>query len=157
VTIWYAIRVRPQKEFDAANDIRATGHDVFLPVEVVRTKSRHKAKPVDVRRPLVRGYIFASSPWHDHKHVYGPVMMSGNPIRITDAAMVPLYHATGRLVDNTPKMKSFSIGEVLRVAIGPFAGQEITVGRIIKGQIETVVRLFGREMTVRVPKGQIAA
>lgn len=157
MTIWYAIRVRSQREMEIAEDIRGNGRTVFLPVEVVRSTSRHTSKPVDRRRVMVPGYLFADHPWHDHKHVYGPLMMDGVPLPIPDAAMVPLYHATGRIVDNTPRTKAICIGDVVRIAIGPFAGQDVVVGRIVKGKIETNVRLFGREMTVRVPKAQVAA
>lgn len=145
MTTWYAIRTHSKREFEVSRDLSSAGYTVFLPVEVVRTKSRHASSHKDTRRPLVTGYLFvAYSPWVDHKYVIGAVMMGSEPVRITDAALVPLYHATGRLVDRTPaapKARRFLINEIVRVAIGPLAGLKFTITKLARSKVSGDTKL----------------
>lgn len=159
VTHWYALMTKPQRELRAANDLRDQGATVFVPVEIVLRKARtaRGSKLREANRLLAPGYVFTTDPHADCDDIRGVLMIDGRPIAISEAAMLPLMEATGRMAPEYAPRASFSIGDLVRVTAGPFAGHTVTIAKVSKGRLHVVCRLFGTDTEAAIKPEMVEA
>ena len=156
---WFALMTKPQRELRAAEELRRLGATVFVPVERVLRKCRtaRGSKLREANRLLAPGYIFTTDEHADCEDVRGILMFDGTPVSISEAAMRPLFEATGRMAPEFAPRAGFSIGDLVRITAGPFQGHTVTVAKVTKGKLQVVCRLFGTETEATVEKNMVEA
>lgn len=153
---WYALHTKPRRELSVAKLLRKRGYDVFVPVcRVPRAPSRHQKGSTTKLAAMVEGYVFvAEEPYHRHKWIRGVLLHDRKPARITALQMRPLMIASGAAQASTRRL---TIGEIVQVGRGPFAGQTVTIGAMIRGRVEVIMEVLGAPRTITLDRSQIAA
>lgn len=157
---WYALHVRSQRELATAEDLRSEGHTVFVPTETVIRHARNakgSTTPRSVIRPLVTSYVFADTPWHEHKDVFGCIRVGEQPYRIPHASMLPLFEASGRERHEGQRHMPLTIGQVVRLEGTAYDGMPVTVSRLVGKKVQVVVQIFGGDRLTTVGRDAIAA
>lgn len=118
---WYAVRVRPQKEYGARNHLLKLGYEVFLPLA-------HQSQPRMRRResPLFPGYLFLqcdlTNPQLDVlQHVselLGFVHFDGQTPPVPDSVIVDLREMVRVLNQHGGLWHPFQAGERVWVKLG---------------------------------------
>jgi transcription antitermination factor NusG len=158
--IWYALQVRGSQELAIANDLRAEGHTVFVPVErIIRAARNAKGKLTEREtiKPLVTSYVFCDAPYVAHKHVYGPVTFGSQAYGIPDAAMTPLKALNGRDRREGQQVAVFTIGQVVKLTGGSFEGKSVTITKRVNGKVVVLMDIIGGPRRVVLTQDQIAA
>ncbi len=166
---WYALNIRSgydiarkmHKELSVAQDLRAQGHTVFVPVETVLHHAR-SSKGTTVRekeQPIVRSYVFCDQPWHGHKDVRGCILVRGVPYRIPNVQMQPLFRQSGRSRMEGDVVAALTIGQVVKLDGTAYHGMPVTIAKLdANGKRVTVeVDVFGGKRLTVVDREMIAA
>ncbi len=137
---WFAVRVRPQKEYIAQQLLSAQGHSIYLPEENARRRLSKRDRRLYgwVNVPLLPGYVFAgvSKPTELAKMFVWSFVLSvvGDPAThephaIPAIDMAHIRAESARLcsikanpIDWAPKRDQF-----YRIIHGPFAVQNLVV------------------------------
>lgn len=157
--IWYILLAKKQRELRAAEALRRSGATVFVPVERVvrRVRSARGTRVLEGQRLLTPGYVFADLPFADCDDIRGVMLINGRPATLTDAAMRPLFEATGRIVGDAARPRTFRVGDLVRMATGPFAGQIVTIGNVRGDKLKVAARLFGTEVAADIKADMVEA
>jgi transcription antitermination factor NusG len=137
---YYAVRVRPQKEYLARQLLTQQGHVIYLPEENARRRLSKRDRRLYgwVNVPLLPGYVFAGVRsnlelpklfvWSFVLSVVGDPS-TNEPHPISNADMLHIRTESARLcsikaapIDWAPKR-----GEFYRIVHGPFAVQNLVV------------------------------
>jgi transcription antitermination factor NusG len=155
--IWYALMVKPSQDVKAYKSLMASGLEAFLPVEYVTRRSRYMKTEKETMRPLVRGYVFASRPATDNRHIRGVLMIDGKPHPIPDSALQSLLFATGKTVAQGKPPIVYSIGDLIRITTGPFTGKTAKVARIRGIKYDVEIPLLGGPRAVKIDRASLEA
>lgn len=118
--------------------IRDIGFDAYQPRE--RAMKTRRRKRVEVCNPLFPGYVFVRfDEWHDDwqrlldvRGVEDVLSNCDRPCRVSDLAVETLRRAEDAgAFDRTPDSSPFKVGELVRIAEGPFAGLHARVEHLI--------------------------
>lgn len=165
--IWYALRVKPQTEFQAQDVLSDMGLLTYVPVRKewrYRTRfDRPKKKNKElVSYPEARGYLFAGwmpeqlgqrniPHWlklFDLPMISGAVGISGRPMPLHNHNLIDL---SARFPNGLQKPKheaymrthaEFKEGDLVMICEGPFTGHEVPVVEINDQKTKVVIDLF---------------
>jgi transcription termination/antitermination protein NusG len=118
---WFAIQVRPQREFFAAHILANKGLEQFLPSYKVKRKWSDRQKEIEL--PLFPGYIFCR---FDSK-ICAPILTTSGVIRIVGINSpipddeIKAIQAVSNRVPALP-CSYLTIGTKVQVIAGPLAG-----------------------------------
>lgn len=182
---WHVLYVEPQGERKVRNAVAVAGSDVdetsctwpsrfdvFMPIEMSMRTTR--GKRVEVERPLFSRYLFvafdplASDEWMDLLQIDGveDVLGSQNelPSRVPDAWIDALRRAEhAGAFDRRPDASPFKIGEMVRIAEGPFTGLHARIEQLIAKlksatatkRVKVLMDFLGRSSTFELPVSAI--
>ena len=147
--IWYALMVKPKQDEKAYRSLMESGLDAFLAFEYVTRKCRHIKNQKETMRPLVNGYVFASRPATDNRHIRGVLMIDGKPHPVPDSALQALIYASGKSVSQGKPATMHSIGDVIKITTGPFTGKTAKIARIRGVDYDVEIPLLGGPRQIR--------
>lgn len=137
---YYAVRVRPQKEFLAEQLLRSQGHNIYLPLENARRRLSKRDRRLYgwVNVPLLPGYIFAGvrAPedlaklfiWSFVLSVVGdPATQTPHPISGLEMAHIRAVSQERTKRQANPIDWAPSRGEFYRIVQGPWSTVGLTV------------------------------
>lgn len=172
--LWYVVRANVKCEAKAAENIRAAGFDVYLPMQRYEVKHRRTNTYSVKERPLMMRYLFVGlNPDALHfgfvrscEGVERFLEVEGKPMRvrpkdvdaILDAEIDMRFDDTraarihrkeeARTIKETVRMK-FKAGTMVDIVDGPFAEFSAIVEQVTSsGSVEALVEVFGRLSTV---------
>lgn len=154
--IWHALNVATRRELEVAKDLQDHGFNAFVATQRVivigkgrRNKSERRVKSVVV----APSYVFCDEPWHEHKHIFGPVMAYGAPCRIPHAQMAPLFAlACEEPVEPDDVIAPLTIGQIVDV-VG-FEGKAKVAADLGK-RVKVMVSLLGAERPTIVDRDRV--
>jgi transcriptional antiterminator RfaH len=120
------------------DDVAAMGFDVYQPRE--RAMKTRRRKRVEIVEPLFNGYVFVRfdefhHDWQRLLDVRGVENVLSNcdrPSRIANITIETLRRAEDAgAFDRRPNASPFQVGELVRIAEGPFAGLHAHVQQLI--------------------------
>lgn len=164
---WFALRVAPMREFAVEEILKRRGLRAFVPTEIKWKRSgRNKKVPHDY--PMLPRYCFASGadPWdvirayRERGLVQGVVGFDGRPAMISEAAINRLARISGGAIPtrSTHVHRSFTVGDKVRLAYGPWNPHEIVEVSKIAGETGVVLmEMFGTVREVKVKLDQLEA
>lgn len=136
---WIVAYVEGRTEPSVCHDIKALGHEAYLPAE--RVWGVKRGQRVEVSRPYFPGYVFAScdlqrDEWQRICDVDGVIDVLRNndiPSRVPTAWIEALRYAeqVGELDRTKATPDYFHVGENVFVADGPFAGHRAIIQKFI--------------------------
>lgn len=163
MTIWFAAKVAPQKEFACEEILTRRGFRCFVPREGKwKTASRRKKEKRFVEYPMLRSYVFIASagalPWDELARInvingFVSVNGDGYPTAISDKAMAGLQQISGGYVPNRKSVNTHQAlgpGDTAEVAHGPFFGQLVPVTGLNGEKAKIMVDLFGKPHEVEI-------
>lgn len=151
---WYVVHARPRSENRAVYHLEKQGYHIFYPR--YRRILRHARKATTVLAPLFPGYLFvrldpSRGQWRSvngTRGVIGLIMQGDKPQPMPHGIVEALQarmRADGAL-DCTP---SFTIGEAVRIADGPFSEFVGTLEYLnAAGRVRVLLDLLGRTVSV---------
>ena len=159
---WICLRTKPQKEFAAERYFRDMGYACYMPsVRRRRNGGGVRHLLLDVKRPLITGYIFIEmKPIPDWREIYQKYFIlsaighDGKPWLFSDDIIRKLrWHwnkASGRANDRRfgREIAKFDIGDNAIVTAGPFAGNEIKVEAITGYRAKGIIDALGGRVTI---------
>jgi transcription antitermination factor NusG len=163
---WFALRVGPQKEFAVEEILKRRGLRAFCPTETKWKRVGRRKTPHNY--PMLTRYVFASGadPWdiirayRDRGLVQGVVGFDGRPAMISEEAIQRLARISGGALPtkSTSIHKSFTAGDKVRFAYGPWNPHEIVEVSKIAGETGVVLmEMFGTVREVKVKLDQLEA
>lgn len=156
--IWYPLNVRSQRELETAKDLQDKGFNTFVATQRVITigKGRRGRTEKRVKTVVVApSYVFCDEPWHEHKHIFGPVLMGDVLCRIPHAQMANLFAiACADPVEPSSQLAPLEIGQIVNLVGKPYEGV-ITVKAIQGKRVKVTTRLFGRDCETTVNRDRI--
>lgn len=164
-TPWYILRSAPQRERWLANELRvALGLHTYVPIE--RIKVTRKGRGLEVRRPLVPGYVFVlgagDGMWRDiaeTRHVTGWLTMGGGrPYPIADAhvGIIRIMERDHNQALNARSVRPvLKAGDRVRPKDGPFASMEVLLRSVRGSQATIEVHMLGSTREATVKLGQL--
>lgn len=168
---WYVLTTKPQKEFDARDQLRRDGLNPFLPYKVEYRLPNDKCKRKRERHfPLMTGYIFLGFDqlpvhWYfvltKYRDVLNTVLShNGEPCRISDQAMAEVMkNSHTKAPDSWKRMrtkKEFNVGEQVEILKGPFRDFSGFVEEITEKHVIALVELMGRQVPVEIDPWDLA-
>lgn len=158
---WFVAYCNPQCEKRAALCLESRGYETFLPL---RTKWQTQFKRrIKVDRALFPRYLFfALRPGQDfwglhNAHGVEAVLRNGDmPVEAPRNVVDELRRVCASGAFDETRMATHEArmppGTRVEVAAGPWATFSATVSRVLSAEsVEILVRIFGRETTVKVP------
>jgi transcription antitermination factor NusG len=163
MTIWFAAKVSPQKEFACEEILTRRGFRCFVPREGKwKTASRRKKEKRFVEYPMLRSYVFIASagalPWDELARInvingFVSVNGDGYPTAISDKAMAGLQQISGGYVPNRKSVnthKALRPGDTAEISHGPFFGQLVTITGLSGEKARVMLELFGVKREIQV-------
>jgi len=162
---WFALRVAPQKEFAVQEILSRKGVTTYCPADRRWRKVSRFVKEKELRSfPLVPGYVFAGFPpcparWFEIFAVpiiLGCIGVGGSPKSINPAAMERMIgrYKNGFTRPTEEKFMAsnseFKVGQVVRIADGPFEGHKVPVVEISGKNARVLIELFGLQQEVEI-------
>lgn len=153
--VWYAVRVRPGRDYAAIAGLKERGFDTYI-AEETRWKRTKLNKRERQNKPLIPGLVFVGvKPWGPQAHECSLVEAVADVVRFVSGEPAPIRpegqdrrhwvyslqaaQAAGEF-DHTPARKfSLKKGDKARVLKGPFKGQ---IGELLSADDEGRVRLM---------------
>lgn len=164
LTLWYALRSKPQKEEFLYNQLLARGFEAFYPYLCV--------KPVNPRsrtvRPYFPGYLFIRvdvkaegfSVFQWMPGSLGLVSFGGEPATVPVELINAIHHNVDHVNAGFGKQPVFSLGDLVVVREGIFDGYEAIFDSHMPGNDRVRILLQylkGRQVPLVLPVQQIEA
>lgn len=158
---WYAIYTKSRSEKRVAEQMKATGFTVYLPlVKTLRQWSDRKKK---VEVPLISSYVFVKVSERDYYNILNTqgvvryVTFEGKAAPIPEKQIIAMQMAVDNEADIEISTEQMAPGEQVKVINGPLKGAE---GEYVfgKGKRSFVIRLnhMGYALKVEVPASDVA-
>lgn len=164
---WYVIQTAPQREFRAADELRARGYVVYVPaIEKEQRASRYIKRPRKKWEPLFSRYLFVHRlvPWREMRYddprclkdragrrlLTGLVAVSGAAEPI-DEAILGKIADTVKEIEKKQKARPRGIkaGDIAIIKSGPMEGKGGEVVAVTGSDAEIAMKIFGAVRTVR--------
>lgn len=153
---WFAIYTRPQCEMQAADRLRASGAEVYVPISKRWAKPRRAKARRLVAKPAFTRYLFIRGAfrWADVRGVDGVEGVVANnlvPVRIPDRVVCDIRAAEDMgLFDigRHPHAVVLAIGDQVTLVAGPLEGYRAVVKRPPKAKGDVRVEILGKQWTV---------
>ena len=124
--------------------------EIYSPMLVLFARSRHKRGTAQSLVLAFPGYLFirqgaSSVPLSDEGISCSPVMLSGQVAVIDEAEMERIRSLEQRWLQqqNADAAQLFSVGDLVLISSGPFAGVPAVVKRAAKGNSRAILTLSG--------------
>jgi transcription antitermination factor NusG len=157
MTVWYALRVAPQREFTVEAMLRRKGYEVFCPIEQKSRKASRKGSAVKVvSYALFNRYIFIGGAFSwlhlmAENHVSGFVWFLDDdgerqPAPIADSEMIRLRAMSGKAIPHRQSVnphRALRTGELAEITKGALAGQIVKVEGLYGRKARIFINLFG--------------
>jgi len=169
---WFVIRTNPKCEEKAASNLRKAHFDVYFPRQRIERKNKRTHVKRVVERPLMLRYIFIGMP-RDVKHFGFARACEGVedflrnnmvPLRVPFEAVEGFYLAEVDMrFDETEQARKYMAeryaeGTQHFITEGLMEGQIMMVRKLLAtGDVDGIVRLFDREVKIRVKADKLAA
>ncbi|MEP9376186.1 transcription termination/antitermination NusG family protein [Aquabacter sp. CN5-332] len=162
---WYALRVATQKEFAAQEILLRKGVTTYCPSDRRWRKVSRYVREKELKDfPLVPGYVFAGFPLHRAAWfevfsvpiILGCIGVDGVPKRIKADAMERMIGCYRNGFTRPAEEKfmvsnhEFKVGQIVRVAKGPFEGHEVPVVELKGKHARVLLELFGIEHQIKI-------
>lgn len=164
MTIWYAFKTAPQREFSAEHLLKAKGYKAFVPFEYKYRKGMGKQRQIitrPVKYPMINSYCFAGfddvAPWLDLSRLTvltGVVAPHGRPARLTQHDIDCLKRICQALTPHTTghsPHRAFRVGDRVVVTRGAFAGHSSKVDQVTESTVSMVLDLLGKAHVMAFP------
>lgn len=152
---WYVLTCPPGSDIQAATVLETGGHAVLLPLEY-RFRRRHPQGPAVVYPvSIMAGYLVADlgerPDWPAVLHleksngkrlVSGVLGMGREPYALPALAVA---HVRTMVLTHlvVPLTRGLSVGDVVIIESGPFAGHRAKVTRVARGNARVALEMFG--------------
>jgi transcription antitermination factor NusG len=158
---WICLRTKPQKEFAAERYFNGLGYTCYMPAVSRRRNGggvRHLL--IDVKRPLITGYIFLQMPaaidWPEIFQKYfilSAIGHDGHPWLFSDDIIRKLrwnWNKLGRANDRRfgREIAKFDIGDNVQAMSGPFEGHEIRIEQISGCRAKGIIDALGGQVVI---------
>lgn len=168
---WLAFRVHPGKEYLTEYHLSRMGRTVFIPVESkARRVSRHAKRLVKKEMPILARYIFIGfipgepKRWQEvcrFSLIQGVLAVWENdsllhPVLVTENQMNLLLGDMAATARTNPR-RSYGVGDLVRIAIGPFAGHTSKVDEIKGQKARVTLHILGSERGIEMPLAALEA
>ena len=163
---WYCLVVAPQHDMAAQRILRDKGFHSFVPLDYrYRKVSKFSKKKMRVVTPAMPGYMFIGmergrEDWPtvmDINVVAGVIGVRGCPVSV-DGAEVLAFLVGGADKWSVPKEhrfmqsnKEYDVGDDVKIAIGPWSGQIVTVREIDRTKAKISLEVFGAAHDIVLP------
>lgn len=166
MTAWHVLYCAAHAELRAADDLRAAGFDVLVPMGKRWVRPRHTKSRREVSRPAFPRYVFLqmdyARPGHDWMTVRetdgveSVLCNNSAPVRVADRTIEDLRVAQDMGLfdeDGIQPVIRFHKGDKVEITEGPLGGYIATVRKAPKGKGEVVVDLINNKLfkATRVP------
>jgi transcription antitermination factor NusG len=152
------------------DDVAAMGFDVYQPRE--RAMKMRRRKRVEIVEPLLNGYVFVRfdefhDDWQRLLDVRGVENVLSNcdrPSRVSNLTVETLRRAElAGAFDRRPDSSPFKIGELVRIAEGPFAGLQAHVQHLIAKlrsttatkRVKVLMQFLGNATVIELPVASV--
>lgn len=156
--LWYALRVRARSEQLCAAALKQRGYESFCPTYKHRRRYFDRVKTVE--NVVFPGYLFCRFDFRKKNLVLGSygiqhiVGIHGVPMPIPDQQISDVR----RTVEAGGRPTPFTVGQRVRVEVGPLAGVEgVLVRDAAHKRLVVSVALLQRSVTIHVTEDQVRA
>lgn len=160
---WYALYTQAMRERLARDQLRTLGVEAFLPSFMRLSTVRTRRDIVRIETPLFPGYLFARfDPAEDLatvKRARGVSQVVGpgsRPLAISEEIIETMRRACQNPAIVSPAEYTFTAGERVTVASGPFAGMTGTVDRTAgRNRLILRIELLQRACAVELGRAEL--
>lgn len=164
---WFVIQTAPQREFRAADELRARGYVVYVPaVEKQQRASRYIKRYRRRMEPLFSRYIFVHRliPWREMRYDdprclkdrAGRRLLTGL-VTVSGAAEPIPEEVVGKIADTVREIESkmrkaprgLKVGDIGLLKDGPYKGMGGEIEKLDGDEAEFAMKIFGAVRTVR--------
>lgn len=165
---WFVVRTKPHAEKRARDALREIGLEVYLPVEVRR--SRHGRRTRRTERALIPGYLFVELIGGAGREDFYSVRAadgvddflrgaSAHPLAVSiyDVIAFRQAEAAGEFDHTRRREKAkIEVGTAVKIVGGPFQGYVGLIARAKPNERwEILAKMFGRETSLTLDEGKL--
>lgn len=159
---WYALHVRSQRERETAKDLQDKGFNAFVATQrvICLGKGRRGRTEKRVKTTVVApSYVFCDEPFgHDHKHIFGPVLMGDTLCAIPHRQMANLFAiACADPVEPENQIAPLEIGQIVQLIGTAYDGRQAKVVKPGNKRVRIEVDMLGGKRVTTVERETIAA
>lgn len=153
---WTVVRTHPNSEKIAIYNLQRQEFDYYQPKIVERKLRNHKMQQVE--SPLFPCYLFVhvKEQWRSLQYTYGVASLVNGVVR--DHIIDGLRNRELNGIVQLPKSPPYDIGDKVKIAAGPFAGQQALVQRMpAKERQKVLLALLNNKIQVLVNEADLQA